>query len=205
MAMGQGSSVVDYLRKVTARRLASSSTDATLLQLYVSQRDEVAFETLVNRHGAMVHGVCQRILGNRHDAEDAVQATFLVLVYRAGSVRKQASFSHWLYSVACRTALQARTKLARRRVHEKKVATRAICEAVPDLVWQELHSILDDEVSRLPEKYRTPFALCYLEGMTYEEASRKLRWPKGTVAIRLARARQRLRANLIRRGVVLHA
>jgi RNA polymerase sigma factor (sigma-70 family) len=153
----------------------------------------------------MVLGLCQRILGNRHDAEDAFQATFLVLVRRAGSVRKKASLTHWLYGVACRTALRARTELARRRVHERKVATVGLCEAVPDLLWQELHSVLDDEVSRLPEKYRAPVALCYLEGMTYEQASRHLRWPKGTVAIRLARARERLRANLIRRGVVLCA
>src|SRR2546421_12670117 len=97
MATGQLSSVVRYLRKVTARQLASSSTDATLLERFVSQRDEAAFEALVNRHGPMVLGLCQRILGNRHDAEDAFQATFLVLVHKAGSVRKQASLSHWLY------------------------------------------------------------------------------------------------------------
>jgi RNA polymerase sigma factor (sigma-70 family) len=120
-------------------------------------------------------------------------------------VRNKASLIHWLYGVACRTALQARTELARRRVHERKVATVGLCEAVPDLLWQELHSVLNDEVSRLPEKYRAPVALCYLEGMTYEEAGRQLRCPKGTVAIRLARARERLRANLIRRGVVLCA
>jgi RNA polymerase sigma factor (sigma-70 family) len=153
----------------------------------------------------MVLALCQRILGNRHDAEDAFQATFLVLVHKAGSVRKQASLSHWLYGVACRTALQARTDLARRRVHEKKATTTGICEAVPDLLWQDMHSVLDDEVSRLPEKYRAPVALCYLEGMTYEEASRQLHLPKGTVAIRLARARERLRASLVRRGVVLCA
>jgi RNA polymerase sigma factor (sigma-70 family) len=153
----------------------------------------------------MVLGLCRRILGNRHDAEDAFQATFLVLVDRAGSVRKKASLSHWLYGVACRTALQARTELARRRVHERKAATMGICEAVPEVLGRELHSVLEDEVSRLPEKYRAPVALCYLEGMTYEEASRQLRCPKGTVAIRLTRARERLRANLIRRGVVLCA
>src|SRR5262249_3125823 len=143
------------------------------------------------------------ILGNRHDAEDASQKTFLVLVHRAGSVRKQASLGHWLYGVARRTALQARTELARRRVHERKAATAGICDAVPALLRQEMHSVLKDEVSRLPERYRVPVALCYLEGMTYAQASRHLRWPKGTVAIRLARARERLRANLIRRGVVL--
>jgi DNA-directed RNA polymerase specialized sigma24 family protein len=105
MATGQMSSVVRYLRKVAAHQLASSSTDASLLERFVNQRDEAAFEALVNRHGPMVLGLCQRILGNRHDAEDAFQATFLVLVHRAGSVRKQASLSHWLYGVAYRTAL----------------------------------------------------------------------------------------------------
>jgi C-terminal peptidase prc len=203
MATGQLNSVVRYLRKVSAGQLASSCTDATLLERFVSQQDEAAFEALVHRHGPMVLGLCRRILRHAHDVEDAFQATFLVLVHKAGSVRKRASLGHWLYGVAYRTALQARTDVARRRVHERKGATMAISEPVPDLLWQELRSVLDEEVNRLPEKYRAPIVLCYLEGRTYEEASRQLRWPKGTVAIRLARARERLRANLVRRGVGL--
>jgi C-terminal peptidase prc len=203
MATGQLKSVVCYLRKVTACQLASSSTDAVLLERFVSQRDEAAFEALLRRHGPMVLGLCRRVLRNRHDAEDAFQATFLVLVHKAGSVRKFASLSSWLYGVAYRTALQVRTELARRRVHEKKGATMTLYEPVPEMLDQEMRSLLDEEISRLPEKYRIPVVLCYLEGMTYEEASRHLRWPKGTVAIRLARARERLRANLVRRGVVL--
>ena len=119
MATGQLSSVVRYLRKVSAGRLASSCTDATLLERFVSQRDEAAFEALVHRHGPMVLGLCRRILRNAHDVEDAFQATFLVLVHKAGSVRKRASLGHWLYGVAYRTALQARTDRARRRIHER--------------------------------------------------------------------------------------
>jgi C-terminal peptidase prc len=203
MATGQLKSVVRYLRKVTACQLASSSTDAVLLERFVSERDETAFEALLHRHGPMVLGLCRRVLRNAHDAEDAFQATFLVLVHKASSVRKLASLSSWLYGVAYRTALQARTELARRRVHEKRGAIMAFYDPVPDVYGQELRSLVDEEISRLPEKYRTPVILCYLEGMTYEEASRHLHWPKGTVAIRLARARERLRANLIRRGVVL--
>lgn len=203
MATGQLQSVVRYLRRVTACQLASSSSDAVLLERFVSQRDEAAFEALLRRHGPMVLGLCRRVLRNPHDAEDAFQATFLVLVHKAGSVRKHASVSSWLYGVAYRTALQARSELARRRLHEKKGATVAFYEPVPDVLDGELRSLLDAEINRLPEKYRTPIVLCYLEGMTYEEASRHLQWPKGTVAIRLARARERLRANLVQRGVVL--
>jgi C-terminal peptidase prc len=203
MATGQLKSVVRYLRTVTACQLASSSTDAVLLERFVSQRDEAAFEALLRRHGPMVLGLCRRVLRNSHDAEDAFQATFLVLVHKAGSVRKLASVSSWLYGVAYRTALQVKTELARRRIHERKGATMALYEPVPEMIGQELRSLLDEEISRLPEKYRIPVVLCYLEGLTYEEAARHLHWPKGTVAIRLARARERLRANLIRRGVVL--
>jgi len=203
MATGQLTSVVRYLRKVAASRLAAVCTDAVLLENFVDQRDEAAFEALVHRHGPMVLGLCRRMLRNSHDAEDAFQATFLVLVHKAGSVRKRASLGHWLYGVAYRTALQARTERARRRMHERKGATMPIANPAPDIFWQELRSVLDEEVSRLPEKYRAPVILCYLEGMTYEEASWQLCWPKGTVAIRLARARERLRANLVRRGVDL--
>lgn len=203
MATAQGSSAVGSLPKTSAHERASSPTDATLLARFVSQRDEVAFETLVNRHRAMVLRLCRRVLGNDHDAEDAFQATFLVLLHKAGSVRKHASLPHWLYGVAYRTALQTRTDLARRRLHERKRATLEMCDSEPNLLRQELRGVLGEEVNRLPEKYRAPVVLCYLDGMTYEEASRQLHWPKGTVAIRLARARERLRANLARRGVAL--
>jgi C-terminal peptidase prc len=203
MVTAQLSSVVRYLRKVQAGRLAASLTDATLLERFISQRDEAAFEALISRHGPMVLGLCRRVLRNTHDAEDAFQATFLVLVHKAGSVQKRTSLSNWLYGVAYRTALQARSDLARRRVHERKGATMAVCEPVPEILCQELRSILDEEVNRLPAKYRAPVVLCYLEGRTYEEAGRQLHWPKGTVAIRLARARERLRANLVRRGIGL--
>ena len=203
MATGQLSSVVRYLRTVKAGRLAATLPDATLLERFVSQRDEAAFEALVSRHGPMVLGLCRRVLGNAHDAEDAFQATFLVLVHKAGSVRKRTSLSHWLYGVAYRTALHARSERARRRVHERKGATMTSCEPVDEILCQELRSVLDEEINRLPEKYRVPVILCYLEGRTYEEASRQLRWPIGTVAIRLARARERLRTNLVRRGIGL--
>jgi RNA polymerase sigma-70 factor (ECF subfamily) len=203
MATRQLSSVVRYLRTVRASRLAASLTDATLLERFISQRDEAAFEALVSRHGPMVFGLCRRVLGNAHDAEDAFQATFLVLVHKAGSVRKRTSLGHWLYGVAYRTALQARSDRARRRVHERKGATMDVREPVSEILCQEVRSVLDEEIHRLPEKYRTPVVLCYLEGKTYEEAGRQLRWPKGTVAIRLARARERLRTNLVRRGIGL--
>src|SRR5262249_5179454 len=152
--------------------LASSCTDAILLERFVSHRDEAAFEALVLRHGPMVPGLCGRVLRNRHDVEEAFQATFLLLVPKAASLRNRASLGHWLSGVAYGTALQARTEVARRRFHERKGAPMAVSEPAPDIFWQELRPILDEEVNRLPEKYRAPVVLCYLEGRTYEEASR---------------------------------
>jgi RNA polymerase sigma factor (sigma-70 family) len=136
--------------------------------------------------------------------EDAFQATFLVLVRKAGSLDHPDSLGPWLFGVAYRTALKAKAKAAKRRTHETEAHARLI-EAAADPVWVELRPLLDEAVGRLPLKYRVPVVLCYFEGRTYAQAARTLGCPEGTVATRLARARDRLRAYLVRRGLALPA
>jgi RNA polymerase sigma factor (sigma-70 family) len=177
-------------------------TDGQLLARFLNAQDEAAFAALVRRHGPMVLGVCGRILGNAADVEDAFQAAFLVLVRKASSLTSRAVLGDWLHGVARRTAFHARRVAARRRVKEKAMArTEAQGEAVRD-DWLPL---LDEELSRLPEKYRLPIVLCDLEGWTRGEAAARLGWPEGTVAGRLARGRALLARQLVRRGVAMSA
>ncbi len=205
MNQNQLGSVVRYLRTVSRTGAVRPRSDRQLLDDFSTRRDETAFEELVRRHGPLVLGVCRRILNDPADAEDAFQATFLVLVRKAHRIRKRTSVASWLYGVAYRTAARARGELARRRAHEKRVIPMTAFEPVPEEIWRELRPILDEEVNHLPAKYREPVVLCYLHDLTYEEAAVQLGWPKGTVATRLARARELLRAQLTRRGVALSA
>ncbi|MDR3638806.1 MAG: sigma-70 family RNA polymerase sigma factor [Isosphaeraceae bacterium] len=172
-----------------------------LLNRYVTRRDESAFEAIVARHGPMVLGVCRRVLDDPHAVEDAFQATFLVLVRKAGSLSERDAIGHWLYGVAHRVALRARADSARRRAREKDGTAVATSAPPEEPGRSELESLLDDELSRLPAKYRAPIVLCYLQGLTHEEAATQLGWPVGTVKGRLARARELLRGRLARRGV----
>jgi RNA polymerase sigma factor (sigma-70 family) len=154
----------------------------------------------------MVLGVCRRVLNHVQDAEDAFQATFLVLARKAAAVRWQADIGDWIHAVAYRTALKARSDSARRRGRELPLADLpAAAEPTPDLAWQELRPVLDEEMRRLPEKYRRPLLLCYFEDKTYTEAAQILGVAEGTVSSRLARARDRLRTRLVRRGLALSA
>jgi RNA polymerase sigma factor (sigma-70 family) len=179
-------------------------TDARLLERFLSTREEEAFAVLVRRHGPMVLGVCRRILGNPHDAEDAFQATFLVAVRKAASVHPRERFGNWLYGVAYRTALEARGRINRQRAKEKQVEDLPHPEQVePEAVWQELRPLLDQELSRLPDKYRAPVVLCDLEGRSRQEAARQLRLPEGTLSSRLATARKTLARRLSRYGPAL--
>jgi RNA polymerase sigma factor (sigma-70 family) len=181
--------------------------DAELLRRFVSTRDESAFELLVWRHGVMVLGVCRRVLRHEQDIEDAFQATFLALLRGAGSISKQESVSSWLFKVAHRVALRARTDSTRRAQRERRAAIPEAVEvaAGTETVWRDLQPVLDDELARLPAIYRTCFLLCCVEGRTVEQAAHELGCPRSTVGNRLARARARLRARLTRRGVSLPA
>src|SRR5262249_35748993 len=172
-------SLIDHLRAIIGPSNADTLTDAQLLERFISQRDEVAFELIVRRYGSLVMRVCRRILPARHDAEDAFQATFLVLVRKARSIGKRESVASWLYKVAYRVAL----RVNRRAYRDPIMSLSAEAVAVPaaeSADWQELRPILDEEVRRLPEKYRTPVLLCYLAGKTQQKAAREIGCPKGT-------------------------
>jgi len=180
---------------------AESTGDGQLLHRFVARRDEAAFAELVRRHGPMVLGVCRRVLGNHADADDAFQATFLVLVQKADSLRTRPVLGDWLHGVARRTAQNARAAAARRRAKEQ-TAARAEAAAESRNDWLPL---LDEELGRLPEKYRLPVVLCDLEGRTRREAAELLGWPEGSVAGRLARGRALLAKRLLRAAQALSA
>jgi RNA polymerase sigma factor (sigma-70 family) len=180
-------------------------TDGGLLERFANHGDEAAFGQLLRRHGAMVLSVCRSLLRQTQDAEDAFQATFLVLVRRAHSLKKSADLGNWLYGVACRTAWSARRSSARRQARERRVAMMLTNQSGEAASTPELQPGLCEEVERLPDKYRAPLLLCYFHGKTNEEAARLLGCPKGTVLSRLARARDKLRSRLVRRGLTLSA
>jgi RNA polymerase sigma factor (sigma-70 family) len=178
-------------------------SDGQLLERFLARRDEAAFECLVRRHGPIVLRVCRDVLPDPHEAEDAFQATFLVLVRNAGTIRDPESLGRWLYEVASRVALRARAHAARRQAQERQGVE--MVPAVPgfDAADRELKPLLHEELGRLPEKFRAPLVLCYLEGLTYEEAARRLHCPLGTLKARLTRGRELLRSRLSRRGVAV--
>jgi RNA polymerase sigma factor (sigma-70 family) len=192
--------ILDYLHALEETSL-QDLPDGALLECFVAQREQAALLALLQRHGPLVWSVCRRVLREEHSAEDAFQATFLVLVRKAGSVRKAESIRSWLYGVANRVARRARAQQVARREREKAQPPRS-----PDLPsggpeWDELRAILDEEVQRLPEKYRLPVMLCHLQGQSTTEVARELGCPAATVATRLARAREQLRGRLSRRGL----
>ncbi len=195
--------VLHFLRRAAGP--APGEEDAELLRRFIARREEAAFAALVSRHGAMVFGVCRRVLDNVHDAEDAFQATFLVLARQAASIRKREAVASWLYGVAYRVARKARATAVRRRASPRLGDDFSSSDPATEAAWRELRPVLDEELNRLPEKYRAPLVLCYLEGKTNDEAARQLGWSKGTVSGRLARARDLLRPRLSRRGLALPA
>jgi RNA polymerase sigma factor (sigma-70 family) len=205
MTNADHASVAQYLRQVVGQPCAGDTPDAELLDRFLAQRDASAFETLVWRHGPKVLGLCRRVLHHEQDAEDAFQAVFLVLVRKARSIGKRQAVGPWLYRVAFRIALRAKMRADRRAVCGAPLQDVAAAEQTPELVWRDLRLVLDEEVNRLPAKYRDAFVLCYLDGKTNEEAARELGCPRGTILSRLAWARERLRARLSRRGLALSA
>jgi RNA polymerase sigma factor (sigma-70 family) len=194
--------LIQHLRHAVLRQDGAGLTDGELMELYVTRREEAAFEALLHRHGPMVLGVCRRVLRNEADAEDAFQATFLVFARKAASIRSRNTVSSWLYSVAHNMALKAKAMNHKRRVKERESGTAPKEESRAE-VWQELQVLLDAELSRLPDKYRVPIVLCDLEGKTIKDAARQLGCPQGTLATRLNRGRAQLAKRLARHGLVL--
>jgi RNA polymerase sigma factor (sigma-70 family) len=195
--------VIRRLANLVSARQLGGLNDAVLRQRFVSLRDEAAFEVLVWRHGMMVLGVCERVLRHSSDAEDAFQATFLSLAREARSIGQGQAMGGWLHRVAFRTALKRKASAARQIRLERRVPVEAAVAPAEDLIWQDLRTVLDEEINQLPDKYREPFVLCYLEGKTNTEAARQIGCPPGTVATRLAWAREHLRNRLTRRGLTL--
>jgi RNA polymerase sigma factor (sigma-70 family) len=204
MSFGPTAAVLDGLRCAVLLREHAALSDAELLDRYVRRREPLAFETLVRRHGPMVLGVCRRILGHAHDAEDAFQAVFLVLTRKAASLSRPDLLGPWLHGVAFRIARRSKAMTARRLAHERAAAERlhpeGPCEDAP---FDDLEPFLDAAIARLPRKYRLPLVLCELEGKSRKEAAQRLKIPEGTLSSRLARAREMLRKRLLRRGVTL--
>lgn len=201
MAKAPANLILRHLRRMVNSQALSEADDAQLLKRFVSCQDEAAFTVLVERHGPMVLRVCRTVLGHTQDAEDAFQATFLLLVRKAGSIHKQEAVASWLHGVAYRLAAKARTEAARRWAREKRTATLPAQESPSPAEWRELLTILDEELARLPETWRAPLILCYLEGKTHEDIARQLGSPLGTVRSRVARGRRLLQERLARRGL----
>jgi RNA polymerase sigma factor (sigma-70 family) len=200
-----GAELVRYLRTLAAGRGNDACTDQQLLEQFVTRREQTAFAALVRRHGPMVLGVCRRVVGHDQDAEDAFQATFLILARKAGSIHKHESLGSWLHSVAFHVAERLRAKEARRSVHERKTRSCPPLDPAEGVAWGEIRCLLDNELARLPEQFRAPLVLCYLQGKTQDEAARHLEWSLSTFCRRLDRARQLLASRLKGRGLTLSA
>jgi RNA polymerase sigma factor (sigma-70 family) len=203
MTPGTLSEVLRHLHGLAGADRARDLTDGELLEQFHGRREEAAFAALVQRHGPMVWGVCRRVLHDPHQAEDAFQATFLVLLRRSRSIRKSESLGSWLHGVAYRVAARARSRADTRRAQERRFVEMPRPDSLDDMTWQELRTVLDEELRRLPEKYRAPVVLCYLEGKTHEQAARQLGCPRTSLSSRLGKARALLQERLVRRGLAL--
>jgi RNA polymerase sigma factor (sigma-70 family) len=200
MAKAAASPILRLLHRVIEDTSARALPDPDLVQRFHTQQDQAAFQTLLGRHGPMVLGICRGVLGDGPDAEDTFQATFLVLAQKAGSIRKGTSLGSWLHGVAHRTALKARAQSAVRHKHEARAPQRQASEA-NDLSWREVREVLHEELGGIPERFREPLVMCYLEGVTQERAAARLGLAERTVRERLERGRALLRRRLVRRGL----
>jgi len=197
--------ILRFIRSVKAKEAIEALSDRQLLEMFLSQHSEASFTALVQRHGAMVFGVCRRLLRHTQDAEDAFQATFLALARQAHTIRRQDALGSWLHGVAYRIAEKMKRTAARRSMRERRMSPLPCGDALDDITWRELRWVLDEELQRLPEKYRAPLVLCYLEARTQDEAARRLGWCKNTFGRRINQARQMLARRLTRRGLTLSA
>ena len=197
--------VFRHLRELVQRAGDVCRTDRELLEQFAASRDERAFEALVRRHGRLVMSVCRRVLANEQDAEDAFQAVFLVLAKKASTVAWQSSVSSWLCQVASRVALKIRGRRARQEQRREPSAPEPAAASLAEMTLGELRLALDEELQRLPERFRIPLQLCYLQGRTQDEAAQELGWTAGTVRGRLNRGRELLRKRLARRGLSISA
>jgi RNA polymerase sigma factor (sigma-70 family) len=190
------------LSRLFAEGVGAGHSDADLLERFLTHGDAGAFEALVGRHGPMVLSVCREILREPHDAEDAFQATFLVLVKKGGTVRERDALAGWLHKVAHRVAIQANTAAARRRTLERRVGQMAVATVADGPAASEDRlPALHEEIARLPEKLRLAVVHCDLEGMTQAQAAAQLHWSERTIHFRLAEGRARLKRRLARRGL----
>jgi len=193
MSSAQVGAVLRHIRKLALTPQDHELPDHQLLERFVLHQEESAFAALLQRHGPMVLSVCQSVLHNLHDAEDAFQAAFLLLAQKAGSIHRREAVSGWLYRVAYHLAVRAQADAARRRVLEKRAVTLLPMDPVLDLSLREVRALLFEEVEGLPEKLRAPLVLCGLEEKSLDETARLLGWARGAVKGRLQRARELLR------------
>lgn len=203
MATGHLNDATRYVRQLAILREGNGLSDGQLLTAFLAHQDSAAFQVLVKRHGPMVLGVCRRILKNSHDAEDAFQATFLVLLRKAEAIRNRELLGNWLYGVAFRAAMKLKSANATRQWRERQVGLMRPSQAAAVEFHDPLLSVIDHELNRLPDKYRVPIVFCDLEGMTRREAARKLGCPIGTLNWRLAQGRAVLATRLARQGCTL--
>ena len=191
----------EYDFPIRCRRPPVGQPASAIISDRADEAGQAAFSAIVERHGPMVLGVCRQVLRNLHDADDAFQATFMVMARKAGTVQNSESLASWLHGIALRVAARAKADEARRRVHQRRFAklrqVECDCESIRSESFPELHQ----EIARLPQRYREIVVLCYLEGLTSEQAAARIGCPPGTVFSRLSRARVRLRGSLVRRGV----
>jgi RNA polymerase sigma factor (sigma-70 family) len=204
MTSGTLGTLLGHLRQLAGGEEVGRLTDGELLRRFIAG-DETAFAVLVARQGPMVYGVCRRVLHRLHEAEDAFQATFLVLARRAATITRHEAVGSWLYKVAYHVALKAKLGAARRAARESRAENRRTAPPDPGAGWAELRPMLDEELAQLPDKFRAPLVLCYFQGKTYAEAARELGCSRGTLSGHMAQARSLLRARLTRRGLTLSA